>query len=362
MEGRILRRANALLARWQDGLLIIENYLTGRLSRVSPEIAVIVARVEGELQYDELRRRFIGIPDADALTHQLLAADVLLTVGSDTETRDRQMILSWAAWGDPARYFHFSTARTVFPTDLAKEGRELAELAKREPPPPPYLDRFGPTQTLPEPWHGLRGDFAKVLQARRTHRRFTGEPITSQQFATVLGCTFGRTATMWDPALGRYVLKTSPSGGARHPVEAYPIVLAVDDVPPGIYHYSVRQHGLTMIDEGWFSEESVEICANQPWVQQAAAVVVLTGVVERSAWKYRQAHAYRVLLLDVGHLGQTFQLVCTALGLGPFTSAALHSAQAIALLRIDGIGEVPLCALTVGLPVTDEGTSMTTGD
>lgn len=277
---------------------------------------------------------------------------MLLPVGTEIETRDRQMMSSWVAWGDPARYFHFSTARTVFPSDLAKEGRELAKLAKREPP-PPYLDRSGPTQRPPDPWHGLSADFANVLQARRTCRRFSGEPMTCQQLATVLGCTFGRTATMRDPTLGPYVLKTSPSGGARHPVEAYPIVLAVDDVPPGIYHYSVRHHGLTTIAEGLFSNESVEICANQPWVQQAAAVLVLTGVVERSAWKYRQAHAYRVLLLDIGHLGQTFQLVCTALGLGPFTSAALHSAPATALLRIDGIGEIPLCVLTVGRPVAD---------
>jgi SagB-type dehydrogenase family enzyme len=351
MEGTILRRAHALIAHWQDGVLVVENYLTGRRSRVSPEIAAIIARIEGRLPHEELRCRLAGIPDADALTQQLLEADVLLRVGSEADANDRRMLTSWAAWGDPARYFHFSTARTVFPTDLAEEGRQLADLAKREPPPPPYLDRSGPTRTLPDPWRGLRGEFAQVLQARRTRREFTGEPLTCQQLATVLGCTFGLTARMRDPALGPYLLKTSPSGGARHAVEAYPIVLAVDDVPPGIYHYSVRQHGLTTISEGGYSEELLEICANQSWVQQAAAAIVLTGVIERSAWKYRQAHAYRVLLLDVGHLGQTFQLVCTALGLGPFTSAALHSAPVTALLGIDGMGEVPLCVLAVGQPV-----------
>ena len=67
-------------------------------------------------------------------------------------------------------------------------------------------------------------------------------------------------------------------------------------------------------------------------------------------WKYEHAHALRVLLLDAGHLGQTFHLVCTALGLGPFTSAAFNALQVTEELGLDGIQEVAIYAAAVGWP------------
>ncbi|MDF5808502.1 hypothetical protein P4123_14470 [Pseudomonas aeruginosa] len=47
-----------------------------------------------------------------------------------------------------------------------------------------------------------------------------------------------------------FVRKTSPSGGSLHPVEVYPIVLNVDGIERGIYHYSVRRHGLERLWTG----------------------------------------------------------------------------------------------------------------
>lgn len=53
----------------------------------------------------------------------------------------------------------------------------------------------------------------------------------------------------------------------------------------------------------------------------------MTAVVERSAWNYPNVHAYRVPHLDAGRLGQTFHLVCTELGLGPFTFATRNARE-----------------------------------
>ena len=74
----------------------------------------------------------------------------------------------------------------------------------------------------------------------------------------------------------------------------------------------------------------------------------MTSVLARSMWKYRHAHAYRVVLLDAGHLGQTFHLVCTALRVGPFTSSGLHESAIEADLGIDGISEIPVYAAATG--------------
>jgi SagB-type dehydrogenase family enzyme len=65
----------------------------------------------------------------------------------------------------------------------------------------------------------------------------------------------------------------------------------------------------------------------------------MTASLPRSMRKYDFARAYRVVLLDTGHLGQTFHFAATALGLGVFTTAALDDARIERLLAVDGISE-----------------------
>jgi SagB-type dehydrogenase family enzyme len=127
------------------------------------------------------------------------------------------------------------------------------------------------------------------------------------------------------------------------------MVLAVDGVEPGIYHYSARDHGIVPLRPGGV-DLAVALCAGHEWIRTAAAVFFMTAVVERSAWKYPSAHAYRVLHLDAGHLGQTFHLVCTELGLGPFTFAATSNPAVESALGIDGITEIVVYTAAVGVP------------
>jgi SagB-type dehydrogenase family enzyme len=94
-------------------------------------------------------------------------------------------------------------------------------------------------------------------------------------------------------------------------------------------------------------------CANQPYVAQASALFIMTGVFARSMWKYRHPRAYRVVLLDAGHLGQTFCLTATRLGLAPFSTAALKDTLIERDLAIDGISESVLYVTGVGMPASE---------
>lgn len=116
------------------------------------------------------------------------------------------------------------------------------------------------------------------------------------------------------------LLETSPSGGARHSIEVYPVALRVDGVDPGVYHYEPVRHRLTQLS--------------------AAPVAELADIVTT---------CFAELLLDAGHLGQTFHLACTALGLGPVTSSDLAESVIEAVLGIDGITEIPLYAAATGV-------------
>jgi SagB-type dehydrogenase family enzyme len=119
---------------------------------------------------------------------------------------------------------------------------------------------------------------------------------------------------------------------------------------PGLYHYDVRDHALEVISSEATPQTARAYCADQPYVADAAALFIMTGVFARSMWKYQHPRAYRVVLLDAGHLGQTFCLTATRLGLAPFTTAALKDTLIERDLGIDGISESVLYVTGIGMP------------
>ena len=111
-------------------------------------------------------------------------------------------------------------------------------------------------------------------------------------------------------------------------------------------HYLERLSTKTSRRKAWL------YCARQNFVKNAAALFLMTAVFRRTMWKYHLARAYRVVLLDAGHLCQTFCLVATWLGLAPFCTAALKDTLIEKELGIDGIRESVLYVAGVGLPAT----------
>jgi len=53
--------------------------------------------------------------------------------------------------------------------------------------------------------------------------------------------------------------------------------------------------------------------------------------------------------MDAGHLGQTFDLLATARGLGPFQTAALQDTFIEKLLGLDGVKEFPVYLVGAGM-------------
>jgi SagB-type dehydrogenase family enzyme len=174
---------------------------------------------------------------------------------------------------------------------------------------------------------------------RRTSRTFSDRPLSSAQLSLLLYYTWGATV-METNHMGDYFLKkTSPAGGSLQGTEVYAVLMNVQGFERGLYHYSVRRHGLELLSvedpRAWISEA----CGGQPWIEDAAAVFVSTARVERMAWKYEFSRALRVALMDAGHLSQTFSLLATALELGCFTTAALRDEMFENRLGLDYLEE-----------------------
>jgi SagB-type dehydrogenase family enzyme len=147
-------------------------------------------------------------------------------------------------------------------------------------------------------------------------------------------------------AQGRAPLKTSPSGGARHSIEAYVMVRNVAGITPGLYHYDAVAHGLGRLRGG--RPPAARFLPRQPWFAGAAAIVFLAAAFPRVQWRYDNARAYRVVLAEAGHLCQTFCLTATWLGLAPFCSMALADTAIEESLGLDGVTESVLYAAGVG--------------
>lgn len=122
-------------------------------------------------------------------------------------------------------------------------------------------------------------------------------------------------------------LKTSPSAGARHPLEAYVAALRVRGLPRGLYHYSPDTHLLELLRKGCRPGQFGSYLAGKSWYGSASALMFMTAVFERNQWKHPDSAAYRTVILDAGHMSQTFCLTATWLGLAPFCTMALADSK-----------------------------------
>jgi SagB-type dehydrogenase family enzyme len=193
-------------------------------------------------------------------------------------------------------------------------------------------------------------DFSRVLLGRRTWRKFGREAVSLSDVGTLLGLTFGVRAWMDLGALGRAALKTSPSGGARHPIEAFLLARRVEELPAGLYYYDPDGHRLERLEERGRRAASRlrEYLPGQPWYGEASLLVLMTAVFARTQWQYPYPRSYRAVFLEAGHFCQTFCLVATWLGLAPFSTDALADSVIEKDLGIDGVRESVLYAAGVG--------------
>jgi SagB-type dehydrogenase family enzyme len=111
----------------------------------------------------------------------------------------------------------------------------------------------------------------------------------------------------------------------------YPLVLNVESLETGFYHYNVEHHAVDLVhklDLPKAKKLATDLCNEQSHAGSAHVLFVMVARFYRNFWKYRsQSRAYGVLLMDAGHLSQVFYLLATELGLGAFYTAAVDSSQ-----------------------------------
>jgi SagB-type dehydrogenase family enzyme len=282
-------------------------------------------------------------------TLTLLVENGFLECSGREANARKAAIENWGQWNPAAGLLHFSTKDVEFDTDLEAGFQELTRVAKSNPQPLPVKKYPGAVKfKLPPPV--VNGEFPRVLLERRTWRNFASSALAKSDLSTLLGLTWGVQRWLDAPGIGRYALKTSPSGGALQPIEAYVLAARVSGVPKGLYHYASDTHQLELLSKGASSRQIEQYLAGQWWFRPAAALIMMTAVFSRTQWKYDTARAYRVVLTEAGHFCQTFCLVATWLRLAPFCTLALADSRIEQALGVDGVNESVLYAAGVGSP------------
>ncbi|WP_433783858.1 multinuclear nonheme iron-dependent oxidase [Pseudomonas frederiksbergensis] len=284
-----------------------------------------------------------------AFLKTLVSHGVLLPVVNQscsvTYNQGKHSLNLWTRW-DAALEFYLST-RTGSHTpyiSVAELETELEQKASAQPQPSAFKDYWShPFIALENPLLPAcaiaQPTLLDSLCNRRTSRTFSDQPLSSEQLSLLLYYTWGATVVQHNRMGDYFLKKTSPAGGSLQGTEVYAVLMNVQGFERGLYHYSVRRHGLELLSledpRVWISEA----CGGQTWIEEAAAVFVSTARVERMAWKYEFSRALRVALMDAGHLSQTFSLLATALGLGSFTTAALRDEMFENRLGLDYLEE-----------------------
>jgi SagB-type dehydrogenase family enzyme len=345
-----LKTASCQFAYWESGKLRIANYLTGKTFATNPVTLNLLSFFatpstlqKAFVEFDSYSRESVA-----ASIQKLIEAQLLLEQGSAEWKRDKQVESSWARWL-PEGGFHFMTKNTPF-VGLERPIEEKMKMLSNTRTPPQFK-RIATASPIRLSAPEIQTDtFFETLHARRTHREFSKAAVSLESVSNLLQSTWGVQGYLDTNVFGKLPHKTSPSGGARHPVEVYLMALRVKGLSKGIYHYNAKDHLLAKISEKASAHMASEYCAGQPYFGEAAALFIMTAVFARTMWKYGRARAYRVVLLETGHLGQTFCLTATRLGLAPFSTAALKDSVIEKDLGIDGISESVLYVTGVGVP------------
>lgn len=262
---------------------------------------------------------------------------------ADERFRDQHWHGLAAAWHAASRWGGIDAAGEVEEAGLlTAEGLREAYGV-----PPPMLHERGDGQGLVPLELARRSAFDGILDARATCRNFdAGAWLPIAQLAQVLERTFAARGQVHGAEDFDVLKKTSPSGGALHPTECYLVARRVEGLARGLYHYRPADHALqplpldaasVLADAGRHADardmDALDFLAwiavgGQQWFADAHALCVLAPRFQRNFWKYRNhPKAYRVCILDIGHLSQTLLLSATELGVGSYVTAAINEAD-----------------------------------
>jgi SagB-type dehydrogenase family enzyme len=347
----IYRLSRFALIRQDDGEMVLECALTKyRFFIHKKELSELMFRLCSGLLPDHTKSETIFLLAA------LLSKDIIEVVPK--EKKEKKHPLDVWEFHDLLFYSRSQKGRHLFPI-----GGTYRFADKRKSPPvvkPIVSDRIVP---LEKP-DGILSDnmvqpFNKILESRRSLRKYAKTPITLDELAAFLFYS----SRIQQQVNGDFKedivsLRPSPSGGARHALEIYPFVRECENCAPGIYRYCPQDHALEKIKSSEFTQskdltdESIKKLLDWNPHKVISTIpphvtIYISARFERMSWKY-ESIAYKLIQQDLGCLYQTFYLVTEALGMAGCALGDIDTVALGKILDIDWQSEPFIGGFTLG--------------
>jgi SagB-type dehydrogenase family enzyme len=345
-----IRSARTLVFTRECGEIVAFNYLANSAFACSHDLLAFLSLLDDWTQLEEVADLVPSIPSDElkSTVDALIGVHALTEENSPIAEAENEFRQTWK-WGIPAALFHFSVQDKQYISLNDMETMQRVKLAEGAAPQLFEKNDWanGKAVKLPAALNG--NDLLRLMAKRRTVRSAEATAITLSQLSDCLFAGLGITGET-ENCVGSLPLSMTPSGGARNPYEAYVYARAVDGLDPGFYHYSAFDHTLARLDCEALPKPS-EFMGGQEWADEMPCLVILCALFERTMWKYDDANAYRVVLIEAGHIGQNFMLAATRHGLSACPSAALnHSVISGLIGGPRRFTHAPIYALTLAKP------------
>jgi SagB-type dehydrogenase family enzyme len=212
---------------------------------------------------------------------------------------------------------------------------------------PDLIKRYADLERVPLPEPG-RAWSMPALEAITTALAFEGSrPPDLAALARLLVVGSGIHHVERVPGGDAIGFRNYASAGALYPVEIYLACMELGGLPAGVYHFDPADRALTRLRQGDHRASLVRAAA-EPAVARAPAVLVLSGIPWRTAWKYAE-RGYRHLFWDAGMILANLLALASAGALPARVVLGFADTEVSALLGLDERREFPICLVPVGV-------------
>lgn len=187
---------------------------------------------------------------------------------------------------------------------------------------------------LPKPKEIGSVSIEETLNQRRSVRDYKKGLLTIEEISQLL----------WSASGKNLFRRTAPSAGATYPLEIYLVVGEVEDLEPGVYHYSNPRHSLDKTKGEDVRRALCRAALEQRMIERAPISIIIAADYNRTTGHYGQ-RGVRYVHMEVGHVGQNVSLQAVALNMGTVMIGAFNDQRVKEVLEIE---EDPLYIIPVG--------------
>lgn len=347
-----LRRARTLVVTFAGSTPVIRNFMTHHQLPVDGFTLELLSKADSWQLPEAFYSMYPGIAPSwiEAYLRGMTEQGWLIIQNSAAAALDAEYETSWA-WDATAGLYHFGIQDPPW-LNPVQSAQWMHHISAVKPPLPLLTTNHGLAHVVGLRRPDLEQGLFATMKRRRSVRTFEPKPVSGNALRDCLFAGLGITGFLDTQLPGeepRVPLKMTPSGGARNPYEAYVYVKNVEGLESGLYHYSALDNSLGLLTQTP-AVTTTQLFAGQDWTEGAALAILLVANFDRTMWKYPHPNAYRVVLMEAGHIGQNISLAAADHGLCATPTGAITDAAAQALLGLNRVKQALVYGLFIGHP------------